>query len=88
MHAYNFSKHLYLFFFFFFERQIWITDGPTGVYHRATSSTTRSYPSPLGNNAYIHQFRRKPNKCEKNPLCGNRTHDLMVIRFIPPPRYH
>ncbi|MFS7942113.1 hypothetical protein Hanom_Chr06g00484271 [Helianthus anomalus] len=39
------------FFFFFFERQIWITDGPL-EYHRATSRTTRSYPSPLGNNAY------------------------------------
>ncbi|MFS7937850.1 hypothetical protein Hanom_Chr05g00432611 [Helianthus anomalus] len=38
-------------FFFFFERQIWITDGPL-EYHRATSRTTRSYPSPLGNNAY------------------------------------
>ncbi|MFS7917620.1 hypothetical protein Hanom_Chr03g00191251 [Helianthus anomalus] len=35
----------------FFERQIWITDGPL-EYHRATSRTTRSYPSPLGNNAY------------------------------------
>ncbi|MFS7974772.1 hypothetical protein Hanom_Chr10g00872601 [Helianthus anomalus] len=32
---------------FFFERQIWITDGPL-EYHRATSGTTRSYPSPLG----------------------------------------
>ncbi|MFS7950407.1 hypothetical protein Hanom_Chr07g00582831 [Helianthus anomalus] len=30
--------------FFFFERQIWITDGPL-EYHRATSRTTRSYPS-------------------------------------------
>ncbi|MFS7908709.1 hypothetical protein Hanom_Chr01g00086311 [Helianthus anomalus] len=38
-------------FFFFFERQIWITDGPL-EYHHATSTTTRSYPSPLGNNAY------------------------------------
>ncbi|MFS7995633.1 hypothetical protein Hanom_Chr12g01120221 [Helianthus anomalus] len=37
--------------FFFFERQIWITDGPL-EYHRATSRTIRSYPSPLGNNAY------------------------------------
>ncbi|MFS8018968.1 hypothetical protein Hanom_Chr15g01398351 [Helianthus anomalus] len=36
---------------FFFERQIWITDGPL-EYHRATSRTTRSYPSPLSNNAY------------------------------------
>ncbi|MFS7922704.1 hypothetical protein Hanom_Chr03g00252141 [Helianthus anomalus] len=36
---------------FFFERQIWITDGPL-EYHRGTSRTTRSYPSPLGNNAY------------------------------------
>ncbi|MFS7949355.1 hypothetical protein Hanom_Chr06g00570831 [Helianthus anomalus] len=36
---------------FFFERQIWITDGLL-EYHRATSRTTRSYPSPLGNNAY------------------------------------
>ncbi|MFS8027178.1 hypothetical protein Hanom_Chr16g01495571 [Helianthus anomalus] len=31
----------------------------------------------------IHQFRRKPNKSEKTPLCGNRTHDLMVISLIP-----
>ncbi|MFS7910943.1 hypothetical protein Hanom_Chr02g00112131 [Helianthus anomalus] len=31
--------------------QIWITDGLL-EYHRATSRTTRSYPSPLGNNAY------------------------------------
>ncbi|MFS7925610.1 hypothetical protein Hanom_Chr04g00287071 [Helianthus anomalus] len=38
-------------FIFFFERQIWITDGPLG-YNRATSRTTRSYPSPLDNNAY------------------------------------
>ncbi|KAF5817116.1 hypothetical protein HanRHA438_Chr02g0050361 [Helianthus annuus] len=38
-------------FFFFFERQIWITDVLL-EYHRATSRTTRSYPSPLGNNAY------------------------------------
>ncbi|MFS7964029.1 hypothetical protein Hanom_Chr08g00745291 [Helianthus anomalus] len=36
---------------FFFERQIWITDGQL-EYHRATSRTTRLYPSPLGNNAY------------------------------------
>ncbi|MFS7986273.1 hypothetical protein Hanom_Chr11g01008371 [Helianthus anomalus] len=40
-----------LFYSFFFERQIWITDGPL-EYHRATSRTTRSYPSPLGNNGY------------------------------------
>ncbi|MFS7989721.1 hypothetical protein Hanom_Chr11g01050201 [Helianthus anomalus] len=37
--------------FFFFERQIWITDGPL-EYYRATSRTTRSYPSSLGNNVY------------------------------------
>ncbi|MFS8023718.1 hypothetical protein Hanom_Chr16g01454751 [Helianthus anomalus] len=36
---------------FFFELQIWITDGPL-EYHRTISKTTRSYPSPLGNNAY------------------------------------
>ncbi|MFS7939144.1 hypothetical protein Hanom_Chr05g00448291 [Helianthus anomalus] len=53
-------------FFFFFERQIWITDGPL-EYHRATSGTTRSYPSPLGIMP-IHQFRRKPNKYGKTPL--------------------
>ncbi|MFS7943830.1 hypothetical protein Hanom_Chr06g00504811 [Helianthus anomalus] len=34
----------------FFEQQFWITDGPL-EYHRATSGTTRSYPSPLGYNA-------------------------------------
>ncbi|MFS7981528.1 hypothetical protein Hanom_Chr10g00951991 [Helianthus anomalus] len=37
--------------FIFFEWQIWITDGLL-EYHRATSRTTRSYPSPLGNNTY------------------------------------
>ncbi|MFS7983097.1 hypothetical protein Hanom_Chr11g00970511 [Helianthus anomalus] len=36
---------------FFFERQIWITDGLL-EYHRVTSRTTRSYPSPLDNNVY------------------------------------
>ncbi|MFS7959161.1 hypothetical protein Hanom_Chr08g00687371 [Helianthus anomalus] len=36
---------------FFFEWQIWITDGPL-EYHRVTNITTRSSPSPLGNNAY------------------------------------
>ncbi|MFS7984357.1 hypothetical protein Hanom_Chr11g00985551 [Helianthus anomalus] len=46
--------------FLFFKRQIWIIDG-TLEYHRATSGTTRSYPSPLGIMP-IHQFRRKPNK--------------------------
>ncbi|MFS7895681.1 hypothetical protein Hanom_Chr00s003213g01710671 [Helianthus anomalus] len=35
----------------FFERQIWIIDGPL-EYYRATSRTTQSYPSPLGNNAH------------------------------------
>ncbi|MFS7937221.1 hypothetical protein Hanom_Chr05g00425061 [Helianthus anomalus] len=35
----------------FFERQIWNTDGPL-EYHRATSRTTRSYPSLLGYNVY------------------------------------
>ncbi|MFS7921362.1 hypothetical protein Hanom_Chr03g00235921 [Helianthus anomalus] len=29
----------------------WNTDGPL-EYHRATSRTPRSYPSPLGNNVY------------------------------------
>ncbi|MFS7955305.1 hypothetical protein Hanom_Chr07g00641111 [Helianthus anomalus] len=55
-----------LFIYLFFERQIWITDRPL-EYHRATSRTTRSYPSPLGIMP-IHQFRRKPNKYEKTPL--------------------
>ncbi|MFS8000099.1 hypothetical protein Hanom_Chr12g01174391 [Helianthus anomalus] len=36
-------------------------------YHRATSGTTRSYPSPIGIMP-IHQFRRKPNKYGKTPL--------------------
>ncbi|MFS7916963.1 putative cytochrome P450 [Helianthus anomalus] len=31
----------------------------------------------------IHQFRRKPNKSGKNPLCENRTQDLMVTKFYP-----
>ncbi|MFS7995744.1 hypothetical protein Hanom_Chr12g01121561 [Helianthus anomalus] len=57
---------IYLFIYLFFERQIWITDGLL-KYHRATSGTTRSYPSPLGIMA-IQQFRRKPNKYEKTPL--------------------
>ncbi|MFS7988918.1 hypothetical protein Hanom_Chr11g01040511 [Helianthus anomalus] len=26
----------------------------------------------------IHQFRRKPNKYGKNPLCENRTRDQLV----------
>ncbi|MFS8001118.1 hypothetical protein Hanom_Chr13g01186471 [Helianthus anomalus] len=38
-------------YIYFFERQIWITDGLL-EYHRATSRTTRPYPSPLCNNAY------------------------------------
>ncbi|MFS8028093.1 hypothetical protein Hanom_Chr16g01506441 [Helianthus anomalus] len=50
----------------FFERQIWITNGPL-EYHRVTSGTTRSYPSPLGLMP-IHQFRRKPNKYGKKTL--------------------
>ncbi|MFS7976265.1 hypothetical protein Hanom_Chr10g00890431 [Helianthus anomalus] len=37
--------------FFFFERQIWITDELL-EYYRAINETTRSYPSPLGYNAY------------------------------------
>ncbi|MFS7889139.1 hypothetical protein Hanom_Chr00s000003g01603401 [Helianthus anomalus] len=37
--------------FFFLNGKFWITDGPL-EYYRATSRTTRSYPSPLGNNAY------------------------------------
>ncbi|MFS7965448.1 hypothetical protein Hanom_Chr09g00762361 [Helianthus anomalus] len=53
------------FIFFFFEQQIWITDGPL-KYYRATSGTTRSYPSPLG--IMSHQFRRKPNKYGKTPF--------------------
>ncbi|MFS8028993.1 hypothetical protein Hanom_Chr16g01517101 [Helianthus anomalus] len=58
-----------LFFFFFLsERQIWITDGLL-QYHRATSRTTRSYPSPLGNNAYT-PIRRKPNKSGKTFFMG------------------
>ncbi|MFS7917346.1 hypothetical protein Hanom_Chr03g00187951 [Helianthus anomalus] len=41
-------------------------DGPL-EYHRATSGITRSYLYPLGIMP-IHQFRRKHNKYEKNPL--------------------
>ncbi|MFS7948505.1 hypothetical protein Hanom_Chr06g00560781 [Helianthus anomalus] len=37
--------------YIFFERQTWITDGLL-EYHRTTCRTTRSYPSPLINNAY------------------------------------
>ncbi|MFS7950514.1 hypothetical protein Hanom_Chr07g00584151 [Helianthus anomalus] len=47
-----------------FNRQMWIIDGPM-EYHRATSGTTRNYPSPLVIMP-IHQFIRKPNKYEKN----------------------
>ncbi|MFS8025528.1 hypothetical protein Hanom_Chr16g01476151 [Helianthus anomalus] len=72
--------------FFFFERQIWITDGPL-EYHRATSGTTRSYPSPL-DIMPIHQFKRKPNRYGKNPRCGNRTQDLLVPKPYPTPRCH
>ncbi|MFS7967889.1 hypothetical protein Hanom_Chr09g00791101 [Helianthus anomalus] len=56
-------------------RQIWIANEPL-EYHRATSGTTRLYPSPLGIMP-IHQFRRKPNKYGKTP-CRNRTQDLLV----------
>ncbi|MFS7926081.1 hypothetical protein Hanom_Chr04g00292811 [Helianthus anomalus] len=51
---------------FFLNDKFWINDGPL-EYHRATSGTTRSYPSPLGIMP-IHQFRRKPNKYGKTPL--------------------
>ncbi|MFS7948028.1 hypothetical protein Hanom_Chr06g00555141 [Helianthus anomalus] len=43
-----------------------LTDGPL-EYHRATSESTRSYPSPLGI-MHIYQFRGKPNKYRKTPL--------------------
>ncbi|KAJ0682942.1 hypothetical protein HanPI659440_Chr16g0652911 [Helianthus annuus] len=56
------------FFFFFLNGKFWITDGSL-EYHRATSGTTRSYPSRLGI-IHIHQFRRKPNKYEKTPFVG------------------
>ncbi|MFS7933870.1 hypothetical protein Hanom_Chr04g00384871 [Helianthus anomalus] len=73
-----------LFFFFFFERQIWITDGPL-EYHRVTSRTTRSYPSPL-DIMPIHQFRRKPDKYWKNPLVGiePRTYLLVPKPYLTP----
>ncbi|MFS7970108.1 hypothetical protein Hanom_Chr09g00817111 [Helianthus anomalus] len=74
------NKHTF-FIIIFFERQIWITDGPL-EYHRATSGTTRSYPSTLGIMS-IHQFRRKPNKYGKNHPCGNRTQDLLVSKLYP-----
>ncbi|MFS8007543.1 hypothetical protein Hanom_Chr14g01262251 [Helianthus anomalus] len=51
---------------FFLKRQIWITDGPL-EYHRDTSGTTRSYPSPLGIMP-THQFRSKLNKYGKKLL--------------------
>ncbi|MFS7949943.1 hypothetical protein Hanom_Chr06g00577561 [Helianthus anomalus] len=47
-----------------------MTDRPL-EYHRATSGTTRSYPSPLGI-LPIHQFRRKPNKYGETPSGGTR----------------
>ncbi|KAM0061762.1 hypothetical protein Hdeb2414_s0004g00139921 [Helianthus debilis subsp. tardiflorus] len=68
---------------FCFERQIWITDGPL-EYHRVTSGTTRSYPSPLGI-LPIHQFRRKPNKYEKNLLVGIEPGTYWSQSLIPPP---
>ncbi|MFS8013438.1 hypothetical protein Hanom_Chr14g01332971 [Helianthus anomalus] len=54
-------------YIFCFERQIWINDRSL-EYHRVTSGTTRSYPSPLGNNVYTH-IREKPNKSEKKLSC-------------------
>ncbi|MFS7971140.1 hypothetical protein Hanom_Chr09g00829191 [Helianthus anomalus] len=77
------EEQVFFFFFFFLNGKIWITDGPL-EYHRAISGTTRSYPSPLGI-LPIHQFRGKPNKYEKNLLCVNRTHDLLVPkRYLSP----
>ncbi|MFS7959276.1 hypothetical protein Hanom_Chr08g00689221 [Helianthus anomalus] len=73
-------------FFFFFERQIWITDGLL-EYHRATSRTTRSYPSPLGIMP-IHQFRRKPNKYGKNPIVGIEHKTYWSQSLIPLPKCH
>ncbi|MFS7944275.1 hypothetical protein Hanom_Chr06g00510161 [Helianthus anomalus] len=68
------------------ERQIWITDGPL-EYHRATSGTTRSYPSPLGIMP-IHQFRSKPNKYGKTPFVGIEPRTYWSQSLIPPPRCH
>ncbi|MFS7920179.1 hypothetical protein Hanom_Chr03g00221391 [Helianthus anomalus] len=68
-------------FIFFFNDKFWITDGSM-EYHRATDRTTRSYLSSLGIMS-IYQFSRKPNKYGKNPLCDNRTQDLLVPNPYP-----
>ncbi|MFS7983770.1 hypothetical protein Hanom_Chr11g00978401 [Helianthus anomalus] len=56
-------------------------------YHRATSGTTRSYPSPLGIMP-IYKYRRKPNKYEKTPLVGIEPRTYWSKRLIPPPKCH
>ncbi|MFS7972807.1 hypothetical protein Hanom_Chr09g00849181 [Helianthus anomalus] len=66
--------------FYFFERQIWITD-VLFEYHRATSGTTRSYPSPL-HIMSIHQFRRKHNKYGKNYTVGKMSQIYKIFIFI------
>ncbi|MFS7949931.1 hypothetical protein Hanom_Chr06g00577431 [Helianthus anomalus] len=67
--------------YIFFERQIWITDEPL-EYHRATSRTTRSYPSPLG--IMPHQFRRKPNKYRKTPLWESNPGPISLKSYPTP----
>ncbi|MFS8026434.1 hypothetical protein Hanom_Chr16g01486681 [Helianthus anomalus] len=66
------------------HRQICITDGPL-EYYRATSGTTRSYPSPLGIMS-IHQFRRKTNKYVKIPLVRIERRTYWSQSLIPPQR--
>ncbi|MFS7978110.1 putative polyribonucleotide nucleotidyltransferase [Helianthus anomalus] len=76
-----------VFFFHFFELKIWITDGPL-EYHRATSGTTRSYPSPLGimpihqnmNICITHIFLN--NYCRLNLIKLTKLLVLGVIKSI------
>ncbi|MFS7889826.1 hypothetical protein Hanom_Chr00s000005g01611621 [Helianthus anomalus] len=72
----------FVMFFFIFEQQIWIAGGPL-EYHRATSGTTRSYPSSLDIMS-IHQFRRKPNKYEKKNLMGIERRTYRSQSLISP----
>ncbi|MFS7964715.1 hypothetical protein Hanom_Chr08g00753601 [Helianthus anomalus] len=56
-------------------------------YYRATSGTTRSYPSPLGIMA-IHQFRRKPNKCGKKLRLWKSNPGPIGSKTLSTPKCH
>ncbi|MFS7997207.1 hypothetical protein Hanom_Chr12g01138951 [Helianthus anomalus] len=61
---------------------MWITDGAL-EYNRATSGTTRSYPSPL-DIMHIHQFRCKHNKYGFR----NRTQYILITKPYLTLKYH